>query len=422
MTLGEPAQRAAGALAAPLDVAFAREHFPALSGPWALFENAGGTLAATQVLDRIRTYMSAYQVQPGAAYPASASASEMIAESHRAMAAMINAAPEEVMIGPSTTMNVFLLAQALRPGLGEGDEIIVTNLDHEANVGAWRKLAAAGVTVREWRFEPETVALEPEGLAALLNERTRLVCFGHCSNITGGLTDVPALVRMIHDAGALACVDGVAYAAHRAIDVKAWDVDFYLCSTYKLYGPHLALLYGKRGHLERAAPLNHFFLDDALPLKLNPGGPNHELSAGLAGIAAYLDALHAHHEGETNRPLQGRLAAIFERVAAHEEALGAPLLDFLGARRGVRLIGSPSADRQRRAPTFSFTVQDRDAGEIARAAAAHDIAIGAGDFYAARCIQALGLAEQGGVVRASMVHYNTAEEVERLIQALDAAI
>ena len=412
----------APAASPPLDTAFARAHFPVLAGPWALFENAGGTLAAEQVLDRIRTYMADYQVQPGAAYPASARAAEMIAESHLAMAAMINATPEEVMIGPSTSMNVFLLAQALKPGLGEGDEIVVTDLDHEANVGAWRKLAADGVTVREWRFDRESFALEPEGLAALLSERTRLVCFGHCSNIAGGFTDVPALVRTIHDAGALACVDGVAYAPHRAIDVKAWDVDFYLCSTYKLYGPHLALLYGKRAHFERAAPLNHFFLDDELPLKLNPGGPNHELSAGLAGVTAYLDALHAHHEGETNLPLHGRFAAIFERIAAHEEALVAPLLDFLAAKPGVRLIGNPSADRHVRAPTVAFAVEGRDAGEIARAVAAHRVAIGAGDFYAARCIEALGLAAQGGVVRASMVHYNTADEVQRLIRALDEAI
>ena len=410
------------AVEAPLDTAFARAYFPALAGPWALFENAGGTLVASQTLDRIRTYMSDYQVQPGAAYPASARAAEMIAESHRAMAAMINAAPQEVMIGPSTSMNVFLLAQALRPGLAEGDEIVVTDLDHEANVGAWRKLAATGITVREWRFDRESFALEPEGLDALLNERTRLVCFGHCSNITGGLTDVPALVRMIHDAGALACVDGVAYAPHRSIDVTAWDVDFYLCSTYKLYGPHLALLYGKQEHLERAAPLNHFFLDDEVPLKLNPGGPNHELSAGLTGIAAYLDALHARHEGESNLPLHGRLAAIFERIAAHEEALAAPLLDFLTTKPGVRLIGNPSADRQVRAPTFSFSVDGREPDEIARAVSAHEVAIGAGDFYAARCIEALGLAGRGGVVRASMVHYNTADEVQRLIRALDEAI
>ena len=413
---------AAGGTSPPLDTAFARAHFPALAGPWALFENAGGTLAATQVLDRIRTYMDEYQVQPGAAYPASARAAEMIAESHRAMAAMINAQPEEVMIGPSTSMNVFLLAQALRPDLREGDEIVVTNLDHEANVGAWRKLAASGIAVREWRFDQESFALDPGGLAALLNERTRLVCFGHCSNITGGFTDVPALVRMIHDAGALACVDGVAYAPHRAIDVKAWDVDFYLCSTYKLYGPHLALLYGKRAHFERAAPLNHFFLDDELPLKLNPGGPNHELSAGLAGVTAYLDALHAHHEGETNLPLHARLAAIFERVAAHEEVLVAPLLEFLTTKSGVRLIGNPNAARDKRAPTVAFTVEGRDAGDIARAVAAHQVAIGAGDFYAARCIEALGLADRGGVVRASMVHYNTADEVQRLIRALDEAI
>ena len=413
---------AAGGTSPPLDTAFARTHFPALAGPWSLFENAGGTLAAAQVLDRIRTYMAEYQVQPGAAYPASARAAEMISESHRAMAAMINAQTEEVMIGPSTSMNVFLLAQALRPGFRDDDEIVVTNLDHEANVGAWRKLAADGITVREWRFDQDSLALEPEELASLLNERTRLVCFGHCSNITGGFTDVPALVRMIHDAGALACVDGVAYAPHRAIDVKAWDVDFYLCSTYKLYGPHLALLYGKRAHFERAASLNHVFLDDELPLKLNPGGPNHELSAGLEGMTAYLDALHAHHEGESNLLLHARLAAVFERIAVHEEALVAPLLDYLAAKPGVRLIGNPSADRHARAPTVAFAVEGRDAGEIARAVAAHEVAIGAGDFYAARCIEALGLADRGGVVRASMVHYNTPDEVQRLIRALDEAI
>ena len=412
-----------GGAEAPLDTAFARAHFPALAGPWALFENAGGTLVATQALERIRTYMTECQVQPGAAYPASARAAEMISESHRAMAAMINAEPEEVMIGPSTSMNVFLLAQALRPGLREGDEIIVTNLDHEANVGAWRKLAADGITVREWRFDEETLTLEPEGLAALLNERTRLVCFGHCSNITGGFTDVPALVRMIHDAGARACVDGVAYGAHRAIDVKAWDVDFYLCSTYKLYGPHLALLYGKRAHLEQAAPLNHFFLDDELPLKLNPGGPNHELSAGLAGITAYLDALHAHHEGETNRPLHGRLSAIFERVAAHEEALGR-------AAAGISSHRSPaSASSATRAPIGTCGRRPSPSRWTAAKPARSPAPSAPTRSPSAPATSTPPVVSRpwasparGGVVRASMVHYNTMGEVERLIRALDEAI
>ncbi len=406
----------------PLDVGFARRHFPALAGDWAFFENAGGTLVASQALKRIQTYMTDFQVQPGAPFPASARAAEMIDESHRAMAAMLNAEPEEVMVGPSTSMNVFLLAQALRPWFREGDEIVVTNLDHEANSGAWRRLADAGVRVREWRFDPETGDLDPGGLAALLSERTRLVCFTQCSNITGSINDVPALVRAIHDAGALACVDGVAYAAHRAIDVKAWDVDFYLCSTYKLYGPHLALLYGKREHFDRAAALNHFFLDEELPLKLNPGGPNHELTAGLAGITDYLDALHHRHEGESNLALHARLARTFELLAAHEEAIAEPLVSFLAAKPGVRLIGRATADRTLRAPTFSFAVEGRHASEIARAVEAGKVAIRDGDFYAARCIRDLGLAERGGVVRASMVHYNTADEVARLVQALDEAI
>lgn len=400
---------------AQLDIDFVRRQFPGL-GEWALFENAGGTLVPESVIERVRAYMSETQVQPGALYPASEMATRRIAEGQRLIAEMINAAPEEVVIGPSTTMNVYVLAQALRPWFRPGDELIVTNLDHEANIGAWRRLAEHGITVREWQMNPENAELEPGALERLLTERTRLVCFTQCSNITGAINDVAAITRLVHAAGALACVDAVSYAPHRHLDVKALDVDFYLFSAYKLYGPHLGVLYGKRAHLQRARGQHHFFIgEDQIPLKLVPGGVNHELTAGLAGIVDYLDALHRHHFGKAGDTRQ-RVARVFELIAEHEQRLAEPLVDFLRSKPKVRLIGPATAERTRRAPTFSFVVRGQDAAELPRRALERRVAIRADSFYAQRCMEALGVNE---VVRASMVHYNSLEDVDRLIAALD---
>ena len=405
------------------DVAFARAQFPNLERPWALFENAGGTVVPNQVIDRLTAYMRDCQVQPAGAYAPSEEAGERIREAQRLMAEMMGAEPGEVMVGPSTTMNVYLLAQALRPWFAEGDEIVVTNLDHEANSGAWRRLAEFGITIREWRVEPDTAELEIDALEALLTGKTRLVCFSHCSNIAGGINDVPAITRLVHDAGALVCVDGVAFAPHRQLDVKAWDVDFYLCSPYKIYGPHLGLLYGKREHLLKARAQNHYFISESeIPLKLNPGGPNHELTASLTGIIDYFETLHRHHFGESNLPRHQRLGQLYALFAEHEEQLAAPFVDLLTANPAIRLIGRRTADQHRRAPTFSFLVDGRQSHEIPAALATRGLGIGSGDFYAARLIDALGARDRGGVVRASMVHYNTADEVERLIAALAEAL
>ncbi|NIR28972.1 MAG: cysteine desulfurase-like protein [Gammaproteobacteria bacterium] len=405
-----------------LDVGYVRGHFPGL-GEWAFFENAGGTLVPHSVIERVNAYMRETQVQPGASYAASAHATGRIDEAHRRMAAMINAGTDEIIIGPSTTMNVYVLSHALRPWFQPGDELIVTDLDHEANNGAWRRLAELGVEVKEWRLNPESAELEVEDLDALLTERTRLVCFTHCSNITGSLHDVRAIARRVHDAGALVCVDGVAYAPHRSIDVKALDVDFYALSLYKLYGPHLGLLYGKREHLVRARGQNHFFIgEDQIPLKLVPGGVNHELTASLAGISDYFDALHAHHFPGSNADLHTRVDQVFELVARHEATLGRRFLDFLIAKPQVCIVGRATSEPARRVPTFSFVVRDRDSEELPPHMEPHKIAVRAGHFYAARCIRALGLEPQHGVVRASMVHYNTPDEVDRLIQHLDEVL
>ncbi len=405
-----------------LNVGFARSHFPALKGEWALFENAGGTLAADSVLARLQSYMAKNFVQPAAAYDASAEGARKIEESQRLMAEMMGAAPDEVMVGVSTGMNVYMLSEAIRRWFAPGDEIICTNLDHEANNGGWRRLEEFGLVIREWRINPETAELELDALDKLLNDKTKLVCFSHLSNIAGGINDVAEITRRVHAAGALACADGVAYAPHRALDVKAWDVDFYLCSLYKLYGPHLSLLYGKREHLVRAHNNNHYFLADEVPLKLNPSGPNHELTAALSGITDYFDILHQHHFPESNLALHDRIKQVYGLMADHEERISAPFVEFLRAKEGVRLIGRQTADQALRAPTFSFTVAGRRAEEIPAALLPYKVAISSGDFYAARCIRDLGLEEEGGVIRASMVHYNTEAEVARLIEGLDKVI
>jgi len=405
------------------DAAFARTQFPNLNGAWALFENAGGTVVPNQVIGQLNAYMRDCQVQPAGPYGPSRDAAERMRAAQRLMAEMMGAGPDEVMVGPSTTMNVYLLAQALRPWFAAGDEIVVTNLDHEANSGAWRRLEEFGLVIREWRVDPDSTELAADDLQALLTERTKLVCFSHCSNVAGGINDVPAITRLVHDAGAMVCVDGVAFAPHRQLDVKAWDVDFYLCSTYKIYGPHLGLLYGKREHLLRARAQNHYFIGATeIPLKLNPGGPNHELTAALTGMIDYFDLLHRHHFGESNLPLHERLGQLYALFAEHEERIAEPFADFLTAHPKIRLIGRQTAAQQRRAPTFSFLVEGHRSDEIAAAAAARGIGIGSGDFYAARLIDALGARDRGGVVRASMVHYNTADEVDRLIAALEEAI
>jgi cysteine desulfurase family protein (TIGR01976 family) len=404
------------------DVPFARSHFPALSADWALFDNAGGSVPLAGVIERVHGYMSRWQVQLGGTYHHSATAAALVAAGRRAMARLVNAAPEEIVLGPSSTMNVRTLSRALRPLFSPGDEIVVTNLDHEANIGAWRALEAEGVRVREWKFDLERVELTLAGLEPLLTQRTRLVCFTHCSNLVGTVHDATAIIRRVHEAGALACVDGVACAPHRRVDVKALDADFYFLSIYKVFGPHLGLLYGKRDLLLRARGQNHFFIpEDEIPYKLEPGSVGHELTAALPAILEYLLALDERHHPESPAPESARLERVFGDIAAHEAALVAPLLDFLRSRRGVRVLGRGTADAHR-APTVSFVVDGRDSGEIPARLEAERIALRHGHFYAHRAVEALGLHGRNGVVRVSMVHYNTRDEVDRLIAALDRAL
>ncbi|MCA9646711.1 MAG: aminotransferase class V-fold PLP-dependent enzyme, partial [Myxococcales bacterium] len=346
-----------------------------------------------------------------------------VMQGREAAATLAGCSPEEMVLGASTTQNLGLLSRAVR--LAAGDEVVVTNLDHESNIGCWRRLEARGVVVREWKAagsadDPEALCLRFAELAPLLNERTRWVCFSQCSNLVGAVHDVAALTRQIHDAGARVCVDGVAYAPHRQIDVKAWGVDAYAFSLYKTYGPHLGALYVERGLQEELESQNHFFIGDDDPAyRFMPGGVSHELAAGLPGILDYLYRVHQHHyPGEIDTEASARLARVFALFQAHEAKLAEVLLATLRDFPDVRILGPRHGAAVERAPTISFWQPGKQASRVPTALDARRVAVRWGHFYAQRLVSALGIQEQGGVVRASFVHYNSVAEAERLANAL----
>jgi cysteine desulfurase family protein (TIGR01976 family) len=337
------------------------------------------------------------------------------------MATLINAAdPSEVVLGPSTSALLRMLAQCLGATLAAGDEVIVTNTDHEANLSPWLSLTARGIVVKTWAVNPTTLELDLADLEALLTRRTRLVTVTHTSNVLGNLNPIRAIADRVHGQGALLCVDGVAFAPHRRVDVQALDVDFYAFSLYKVYGPHIALLYGKRDRLLALPGYNHDFIaPTAIPYKFQPGGSCYELSYSLVAITEYLQHLAQHHWGAAaGTTPAAQLGQAFALIEAHEAQLAERLLGFLRSRPRVRVIGSPEAGASQRVPTLSFVVKDLGSDQIPPHLDSQRIGLRSGHFYAPQLIEALGLGGHQGVVRVSMVHYNTLEECDRLVDHL----
>lgn len=406
-----------------LNVEFCRSQFPSACWDWAFFENAGGSFVPHSVIKRLTDYMTECQVQPGGPFPSGELAQKRMDEGHRSMAEMIGAEADEVVIGPSTSMNIDVLSRSLRPLWAEGDEVIVTNLNHEANSGPWRRLAETGIRIVEWPVNPETAQLDIDLLDRLLSDKTRLVALPHVSNITGDINDVKAITKRAHDAGALVCADGVAYAPHRFVDVKDWDVDFYAFSLYKTYGPHIGLLYGKKDLLVQAKSRHHYFIPEtATSYKMNPAGPQHEIISSLTGITDYISAVAAEHLDDMPNDLFARTRAVYDLFSAHEADLAKVFIDWVSSKESVQLIGRQTADVDERAPTFSFVAENKSSEEIAEAASNHKVAIRHGDFYAKRLIEALGIDGDDGVVRCSMAHYNTLDEAKQLVDALDRVV
>lgn len=407
-----------------INLDYIRSQFPGLDTDWVFFDNAGGSQTVWPVMRRIGEYYQTSNVQLGGSYDPSRLAQERVTEAVEAMAAYVNAAePAEIVLGTSTSMNLRVLSLCLAETFGPGDEVIHTNLDHEANIGPWADLEKRGINVKIWRVNPDSWSLEIDDLKKLLTDRTRMVALTHCSNVVATINPIKEIAGVVHDAGAMICVDGVAFAPHARIDVHDLDVDFYGFSFYKTYGPHYALLYGKREHLDRLPGINHYFLQDEVPYKFQPGNVNYELTYGLTGLWDYWRGFalaHQRYELEDDRP--GQLAFAFDTIADHEQALAGPLIDLLKSKPKVRIIGLPTADRSTRMPTIAFVANGKSSDEITLAVDRHKIGIRFGDFYAARLIDDLGLRSQNGVVRASFVHYNTLDEVNRLVDVLDSLL
>ena len=406
-----------------LDLTFVRNQFPAFADPslkdWAFFENAGGSYACGPVVERLNRFYRETKVQPYGPFPASKRAGEEMDEARARLAGYLNVAVEEVHFGPSTSQNSTVLAQAFRALLRPGDEIVVTNQDHEANSGAWRRLAESGITVREWQIDPDSGRLDPGDLDKLLSERTRLVAFPHCSNIVGHLNPVAAICGKAHAVGAVTCVDGVSYAPHGLPDVTALGADIYLFSLYKTYGPHQGLMVVRRDLAERLPNQAHFFNAGSILKKLTPAGPDHAQIAASAGIADYFDALYAHHFlAGADAAERGR--RVHDLLRGQEKALLAPLLDWLRQRNDIRVLGP--TDPAERAPTVALHTRNKPAAAVLEGLTARGIAAGAGHFYGYRVVQALGVDPEAGVLRVSFVHYTAPEEIEKLMKALDASL
>ena len=406
----------------PLDLAAIRAEFPALGNDCIYLDNAGGSQVLRRVADRVRDYLLTSSVQLGASYAQSQDAGAKVLQARRSVTELINAPQDdEVVMGGSTTSLMFLLTQALLPGIRPGDEIIVTNSDHEANIGGWMRLKTAGAVVKVWEVNTDSLQLELADLERLLSPRVKWVAMTHASNILGTVNPVVDVAQRVHAIGARLCVDGVAYAPHRLVDVQASGADVYVFSFYKVFGPHHAVMWITRELLLSLPSLNHYFVGpEVLPYKLQPGNVNYELSYGCIGIQDYLTDMGSRlgSVGSAREKMQ----VAFDAFEQHEDALAERLLTFLRSKQSVRLIGMDSAAAGGRVPTVSFMV----AGQMSEAVVRHTdqfaIGIRFGDFYAKRLIHALDLQAQGGVVRVSIAHYNTVEEIDQLILRLDEVI
>jgi cysteine desulfurase family protein (TIGR01976 family) len=406
-----------------LDLDFVRSQFPAFNDPlckdWSFFENAGGSYVPQQVINRLNKFMISTKVQPYAEYPMSKIAGDNMDEATELFAKMINANNREIIIGGSTSINLYVLSNALKYSIKPGDEVIVTNQDHEANISPWRRLSEVGAIIKEWKINPKSAELEIDKLEDLLTNKTKIVAVTHCSNIVGTVNNLKKISDLAHKKNAIVIGDGVSYAPHGFPDVKELDVDFYTFSLYKTYGPHLGLLYGKEEILKQLPNQNHEFLEGIYPYNINPGGPNHEELASLIGIYEYFMSLYEHHFNDMNLSTRAKINKINNILSDHEELIANPILNFISKKENLNLIGKKSIFKKERAPTISFYSKKKTSKEISNIFTNNKIATRNDNFYAWRCLKSLGIDTDDGVVRLSMTHYNNEDETNNILQILN---
>jgi selenocysteine lyase/cysteine desulfurase len=401
-----------------LDLDFVRGQFPAFAQPTladkAFFENAGGSYPCERVVSRLNEYYLRLKVQPYYAWGASTEAGEWMDASRIELARYLGVSPDEVHFGPSTSQNTYVLAQAFSKVLEPGDEIIVTDQDHEANTGVWRRLHSQGVVIKDWRVDPSTGTLDVSGLEKLFTERTRLLAFPHASNVVAHINPVARICAKARAAGVTTVVDGVSWAPHGLPDVRELGADVYLFSLYKTYGTHQGLMVTRRPVLERLGNEGHYFNASQSSKRLVPAGPDHAQIAAARGVAEYFDALDKHHGGKDTSGSPQRVRDLL-RVA--EMPLLTALLGYLKDRKGVRVLGPTNA--QERAATVAFAPDSIDPAVVIKRLAARGFMAGNGNFYAVRVLDAMGIDPKRGAVRLSFVHYNSMQEITGLIHALD---
>jgi len=424
-----------------LDLTHIRAQFPSLSQtvngqPAAFLDGPGGTQVPQRVIDAISDYLRRDNANTGGAYATSRHTDAMLAEARAAMADFLNCGADEIVFGPNMTTLTYAMSRAIGRDLGPGDEILVTRLDHDANVSPWLALEEKGVTIRWAEIHEDNCTLDLADLASKINDRTKLVAVGYASNAVGTINPVRAIIRLAHGVGALAYVDAVHYGPHGLIDVAALDCDFLVCSTYKFFGPHMGVLFGKREHLARLHPYKVRPLTEAVPNRWEWGTLNHECIAGITACVDYIADLGRHNSRKDDRPTRQSKArpsamstrrtaivAAFEAIHHYEHGLMERLITGLSQIPNLKIYGITDPARfAERCPTIALRVINQHKHQTPLALATQLGEQGFftwdGNYYALNLTERLDVETSGGFLRIGLVHYNTVEEVDRLLAAL----
>jgi cysteine desulfurase family protein (TIGR01976 family) len=406
-----------------LDVSWIRSQFPSLAQtvngqPAVFFDGPGGTQVPRLVINAISDYLAHDNANSGGAYQTSRNTDRMIGEARAAMGDFLNCDADEIVFGANMTSLTYAMSRALGRELGAGDEIVLTLLDHDANFSPWKALEEKGLTIRAAKFNPSDCTLDMHDLARQITSRTRLVAVGYASNAVGTINDVAEIVRLAREAGALSYIDAVHYAPHGLIDVRALDCDFLACSTYKFFGPHMGVLYGKREHLQRLEPYKIRPNTNSIPNCWEWGTLNHECIAGIRACVEYWEGLGPHaNPSATNR--RAAIVAAHASVHLHERALTEKMITGLLAIPGLKLYGiSDQRQFEQRCATFAVRVEGHTPLELATKLGDRGFFTWDGNYYALNVTEQLDVERTGGFLRIGLVHYNTAEEVERMLAAL----
>ncbi len=405
------------------DLTWIRAQFPALAQevnghPAVFFDGPGGTQVPQRVIDAVADYLIHHNANTHGAFATSRRTDETIDAARAAMADFLGCAADEVIFGPNMTTLTFAISRAFGRDIRPGDEIVLTRLDHDANVAPWKALEEQGAIIRMVDIDTEECTLDMADMARAIGPRTKLVAVGYASNAVGTINDVATITQMAHAVGALVYIDAVHYAPHGPIDVQALDCDFLACSPYKFFAPHMGVLYGKREHLARLRPYKVRPASDDVPDRWETGTKNHE---GLAGVTAAIEYLA--ELGQRIKPATTRRAALvqaMEAIKAYERRLSEQLIAGLLAIPGLTFYGiSDPARFDMRTPTVAVRLAGRSPRELADALGRRGIFCWDGNYYAINLTERLGVESDGGMLRIGLVHYNTAEEIELLLEALN---